>query len=140
MEPDDGLEPVIGSFNTHCLSGCKVGVHKKAVKVAPLPGRTTCPSPGSGACPDSKGMGDAQDDRPRADAACTRARGEGVDVERGNLKSPPPTAEPVVSWGSSARRSVFPWCKVSPILSWTVGPWSTPKCHQSVYWTAEHPY
>ena len=27
---------------------------------------------------------------------------------------------------------------LSPILSWTVGPWSTPDCRQSVRWAVEH--
>jgi len=29
---------------------------------------------------------------------------------------------------------------ISPILSWTVGPWSTTDCRQAVRWTVEHAY
>lgn len=38
------------------------------------------------------------------------------------------------------RGRFLPGAKFSPILSWTVGPWSTPDCRQSVASAVEHAY
>jgi hypothetical protein len=57
-----------------------------------------------------------------------------------NRRADPPRMKPCDSCGPSAWRSTISLVQVSPILSWTVGPWSTPDCRQSAQLAVEHAY